>query len=115
MKINKKTYQQDLELFLEQKAINFGVDNVTRIIALTLVCNLTQSIRKTTPTILAIDVIDKILDLDSMISVEFWYKLSLWCEALLAGTQVDFPDFGFTDTKAKVAKIKEIDNNILPF
>lgn len=115
MKINKETYKQNLEHFKEYHAINFGVDNVSRIVAVVLICNLTQAIRKSAPETQAIDVIDKILNLESMVSIEFWYKLSFWCESLLSGDVVDFPDFGFVDTKAKVAKIKEIDNNILPF
>lgn len=115
MKIKEETYKQDLEHFTEFHAINFGVDNVSRIVALVLICNLTQSIRKSAPATKAIDVIDKILHLEDKVSIEFWYKLSFWCEALLAGEQTDFPDFGFVDTKAKVEKIKEIDNNILPF
>lgn len=115
MKINKEIYKQDLEHFLKDHAINFGIDNVKRIIAMTLLCNLTQSIRKSTPDTLVIDVIDKILHLEDKVSIEFWYKMSFWCETLLKGELVDFPDFGFVDTKSKVAQIKEIDDNLLPF
>lgn len=115
MIINKDKYNADLKEFMDAYAVNFGVNNVDRLVIINLLCSLTQSIRKTAPKTAVTDVINKIITDDSTASDDFMYRVSLWCESLLEGDQISFPDFGFTDTKSKVQEIKRIYNNILPF
>lgn len=102
-------------MFVENYGVDFGVDNMERLIALVLLCNITQSIRKTAPDTLVLDVINKIMKEENKATAEFWIKTSYQCEALLTGEQIEFPDFGFKELKTKVDKIKEINENVLPF
>lgn len=115
MRIQKEDYKILLNTFLDDYAVNFGVNNVERLVLIVLLCNLTQAIRKTTPKTAVTDVISKIITDDCIATDEFLTRISLWCEALLEGDQVDFPDFGFKDTKSKVQEIKRINNNVIPF
>ena len=115
MKIDKELYKLQKEQFMESLAVNYGVNNIERLTLIVLLCNLTQSIRKSTPQTAVTDVITKIITDDCIATDEFLFRVSLWCEALLEGDQVDFPDFGFKDTKSKVEEIKRINNNVMPF
>lgn len=113
--LNKEQYQTELDLFMDNYAVNFGVDNIQRLTMVVLLCGITQSIRKTAPETLVIDVINKIIKTETTATNEFLIKTSYQCEALLTGEQVPFPDFGYKELKAKVDKIKEINENVLPF
>jgi len=115
MTVDKELYIKDLTFFIKNYGVDFGVNNMERLIALILLCNITKAIRKTSPDVLVLDVINKIIKEDSIPTKEFWIKTSYQCEALLTGDQVEFPDFGFKELQSKVNKIKEINENILPF
>lgn len=109
------SYKKDLQVFIDQYGVNFGVNNVDRLIAVVLLCNITQAIRKTTPTTLVIEVINKIVKDDTIATNEFWRKISYQCEALLEGELTQFPDYGYTELKAKTDKIKQINEDVIPF
>lgn len=115
IRISEELYKTDLDIYTKLYGVDFGVDNMERLIAVVLLCNLTQAIRRTTPETSVLDVINKIMKEEDPATNEFWIKTSFQSENLLLGEQVDFPDFGFKELKDKVAKIKEINKNVLPF
>ena len=114
--MNWNPYLRKKEEFKVNWALDYGTNNIERLTLLVLLCNLTQSIRKSTPDVSVTDVIDKIVSTnEGALAEEFYTRVALWCDSLLGGDQLDFPDFGFKTTKAKVEEIKRINNNILPF
>lgn len=117
MKIDRIPYITNLANFLLNYGVVIGIDNNQRIKLTILLCNLTQQLRKQDPKVLVIDLIEKVIkDKDVGAGLEeFLVKTSYQCEALLAGDQVQFPDYGLSDTKDKIDKIREIVNNFLPF
>lgn len=115
MILYKESYKKHLKVFIDQYGINFGVNNVDRLLAIVLLCNITQSIRATAPDTLVIEVINKLIKDETPATNEFWLKISYQCEALLEGDIVPFPDYGYVELKSKIDKIKQINENVLPF
>jgi len=117
MKIERISYVTNLAKFLLNYGVIIGVDNNQRIKLTILLCNITQQLRKKDPKVLVIDLLEKIIK-DNDVGAgleEFLVKVSFQCEALLAGDQEQFPDYGLTETKEKIDKIREIVNNFLTF
>lgn len=115
MIIDKEAYKKDLKVFMKEYGINFGVNNVERLVVISLLCNITQSIRKTTADTLVIEVINKLIKEETPATNEFWLKISYLCESLLEGEVIQFPDYGYVELKSKIDKIKQINEDIIPF
>lgn len=116
MKIERTEYNKHLTDFMLNYGLTFGIDNNQRIILITLLCNITQNLRKKDPKVLVIDLIEKIIKNETGSALdEFLVKASYQCEALLSGDQAQFADFGLKETKEKVDKIRKIADNFLPF
>ena len=113
--IQLETYKPNLHYYMDNYSLNFGVNNVERLTAIILLCNITQLMRKTTPEVLVAEVINKIIKDDTTATNEFWTKTSYICEGLLQGESIPFPDYGFKELKEKANKIREINENVLPF
>lgn len=114
---DRTTYLEQKKVFMDNFALDFGIDNNDRIALIILVCNITQSIRVGDSSILVIDVLQKIIkdeDVGQGLE-EFIIKLSFCCESFLAGTQKPFSDLKLETTKEKADKIRELVNKFLPF
>ena len=118
MKIKDKiAYSLQLKEFQDSWALNFGIKNTERMILITLLCNITQELRKGDSSVKVIDVIEKLIKDDDVGQglEEFLIKVSFYCESFLLGQQEPFSDLGIKEIKDKVLKIREITNNFLPF
>ena len=116
MKIERIEYTKQLTEYLDNYGVTVGLNNNQRIILITLLCNITQNLRRKDPKVSVIDLIEKLIKDETGFALdEFLVKISFQCEALLLGDQVQFSDFGLKETKEKVDKIREIINDFLPF
>jgi hypothetical protein len=114
---DRAKYLEQKKIFIDNFALDFGINNNDRLTLIILICNITQSIRTSNSSVLVIDVIEKIIkdeDVGQGLE-EFLIKLSFCCESLLAGDQEPFSSLKLETTKEKTDKIRELVNNYLPF